>query len=336
MKSYVLQAFVETPWAMLPQKLAVLEEIVTRHVNGEKLTPEEIEARLHGAARPVESKAVSVNTSQPSGVAILPLFGSIFPKANLMTQMSGATSAEMFGARFDQLVNDPQVSAIVLDVDSPGGQVSGVEELTQKIYNARGKKPVVAVVDHMMASAAYWIGSAADEIVISPSAMAGSIGVFAVHQDVSAMLEKDGVKMSLISAGKYKVEGNPYEPLGDEARAAIQDRVDQTYNTFIEAVARNRGVKPAYVRSDFGEGRMLDARKAVAVGMADRIGTLEETVNALLGNAAPAQPVGAKASNDEMNVNASEEEPASSAEPEAESETAREAKRLRDYVDVYK
>lgn len=333
MKSYVLQAFVENPWAMLPQKLAMLEEIVARHVNGEKLSPEEIEVRLHGAKRPVERYAASPNPEQPSGVAILPLFGSIFPKANLMTEMSGATSADMFGARFDQLVNDPKISSIVLDVDSPGGQVSGVEELSQKIYSARGKKPIVAVVDHQMASAAYWIGSAADEIVISPSGQAGSIGVFAVHQDHSARMEKEGVKTTLISAGKYKVEGNPYEPLGDEARAAIQERVDQSYNTFVESVARNRGIDVKKVRTDFGEGRMLSARQAVAVEMADRIGTLEETVNALLTR--NAQPASAAKAENETNVNAVAEGSPSSTEPETSDEAAHEAKRLRDYLDVY-
>ena len=123
MKSYVLQAFVENPWAMLPQKLAMLEEIVARHVNGEKLSSEEIEVRLHGAKRPVERYAASPNPAQPSGIAILPLFGSIFPKANLMTEMSGATSADMFGARFDQLVNDPQISSIKLSSDKCTGMV---------------------------------------------------------------------------------------------------------------------------------------------------------------------------------------------------------------------
>lgn len=327
MKQYLLNAFFEHPWAILPQKLAVLESVVIRHIEGEKMDAEEVQAAIHGAARPVER--------QVSGVAVLPLFGTIFPRANLMTSMSGATSAERFGAQFDELMNSPQVSAIVLDVNSPGGQVSGVEELSQKIYNARGKKPVVAVVNHMMASAAYWIGTAADEVVMSPSSETGSIGVFAAHQDYSKAVENDGVKVSLISAGKYKVEGNPYEPLSEEARANIQARVDENYKNFLEAIALHRGVSVTTVRNDFGEGRMLTAKQAVAVGMADRIGTLEDTVKTLLekGNTPLASAPRADAT--EQNVTVSVEDPASSTEPEAEGETAHEAQRLRDFLDVY-
>lgn len=276
MKTYVLQAFMETPWAILPSKLAMLEEIVARHVNGEKLSAEEIQARVQGASRPQEQRK--------QGVAVMPLFGTIIPRADVFSEISGATSAERFGRDFDALVNDPQVSAIVLDVDSPGGQVNGVQELSDKIYSARGIKPVVAVVNHTMASAAYWIGTAADEIVVTPSGELGSIGVFAVHRDYSSKLEKDGVKVSLISKGKFKTTGNPYEPLAEEARASIQENVDEIYNVFVDAVARNRGVESAAVRNGFGEGGVVNARRAVTLGMADRIGTLEETIDQLMNN----------------------------------------------------
>ena len=276
--SYILHAFVETPWAILPHKLAVLEEIVARHISGEKLDAEEVQTRIHGALRPADRRAGSV--------AVLPLFGTIFPRANMMTDVSGATSAERFGAQLSQLVKDPDISAIVLDVDSPGGQVGGIDELSQQIFDARGQKPIVAVANHLMASAAYWIGTAADEVIVTPSAQVGSIGVFAVHEDISAALEQEGIKMSLISEGKYKTEGNPYEPLTEEARAAIQVRVSEAYDAFIKSVARNRGVKPAQARNDFGEGRVVGARQAVELGMADRMGTLEETISRLL-KAAP-------------------------------------------------
>ncbi len=277
--SYVLQAFIETPWAILPHKLAILEEIVARHVSGEKLDAEEVQTRIHGARRPADRRIGSV--------AVLPLFGTIFPRANLMTEVSGATSAERFGAQFSELINDPDVGAVVLDVDSPGGMVSGVEELSKRIYEARGKKPIVAVANHLMASAAYWIGTAADEIVVTPSGEVGSVGVFAVHEDISGALEQDGIKISLISEGKYKTEGNPYQALTEEARTAIQVRVSEAYDAFIKAVARNRDVKPASVRNGFGEGRVVGSRQAIELGMADRMGTLEETIDRLLSPAAP-------------------------------------------------
>lgn len=272
--SYILQAFIENPWAIMPRKLAVLQEIVARHVAGEKLDAEEVQVRIHGATRPPDR--------QVSNVAILQLFGTIFPRANLMTDISGATSAERFAAQFSELVKDPKVGAIVLDVDSPGGNVLGIAELSKKIFEARGQKPIVAIANHLMASAAYWIGTAADEVVITPSGEVGSIGVFSVHEDFSAALEKEGIKISLISDGKYKLEGNPYEPLTEEARAAIQERVSEYYDEFINSVARNRGVNPVNVRNGFGEGRIAGARQAVELGMADRVGTLEETIDQLL------------------------------------------------------
>ncbi len=277
--SYILQAFTEYPWAILPAKLAALSDVVVRHINGEKLTPEEIEARIHGASRPPNRTIGGAGT--PQMVAVLPLFGSIFPRANLMTEMSGATSAERFGAEFSALLENPEIGAIVLDVNSPGGQVNGVAEAASRIYEARGKKPVVAVANHLMASAAYWIGSAADEIVVSPSADIGSIGVFSVHQDVSKALEQDGIKVSIIKEGKYKTEGNPYEPLADEARAAIQSRVTESYDAFVNAVALHRGVSPEDVRNGYGEGRVVGAQQAIRLGMADRIETLDQTVSRL-------------------------------------------------------
>lgn len=272
-KTYVLQAFMETPWAILHSKLLQLEEIVARHANGEKLDAEEVQTRVHGSARPPERRV--------KNAAILPLFGTIFPRANLMTDMSGATSAERFGAQFSALIADPDVSAIILDVDSPGGQVNGVQELADMIYSARGTKPIIAVANHIMASAAYWIGSAADEIVVSPSGEVGSIGVFSVHQDISAALEKDGVKVSIIKEGKYKAEGNPYEPLNEEAREAIQASVGEFYQSFVGAVAQHRGVSFETVRDGFGEGRMVGAEKAVELGMADRVATLNEVIEGL-------------------------------------------------------
>ena len=276
MKTYVLQAFMETPWAILPSKLAMLEEIVARHVAGEKLSAEDIQARVNGAVPPQNTKVNSV--------AVMRVFGTIAPRTNMLTDISGGTTAETLGKQFTDLVNDPQVSAIVLDVNSPGGQVGGIEELSKKIFDARGTKPIVAVANHLMASAAYWIGTAADEIVVTPSGEVGSIGVFAAHQDISQQLEKDGIKVSLIKAGKYKAEANPYEPLSEEARAAIQENVSDIYSSFVDAVARNRGVKSAAVRTGFGEGRVVSAKQAVELGMADRIGTLDEVINQLLNN----------------------------------------------------
>lgn len=273
-KSFIFQAFVETPWAILPNKLVAIEEIVMRHLNGEKLSAAEVEARIAGASRPPQRRI--------NKVAVLPLFGTIIPRGDMFEEASGATSVETFGKRFMDLVNNPEIGAIVLDVNSPGGQAGGIEEAAKKVYDARGQKRIIAVANHLMASAAYWIGTAADELVVTPSGEVGSVGVFAVHEDWSKALENEGLKITVIKDGKYKAEGNPYEPLSDEAHAAIQARVSEIYDRFVENVAKHRGVKSAIVRNGFGEGRVVGAEEAVKLGMADRIATLDEVISGLL------------------------------------------------------
>ena len=142
----------------------------------------------------------------------------------------------------------------------------------------RESKPIIAQVDPMAASAAYWLAAAASEVVITPSGQAGSIGVYAVHTDVSKLNETLGVAYTYVSAGKHKVELNPDEALSAEARAHMQETVDAYYGQFVSAVAKGRGVPVADVRNGFGEGRMVTAKEAVRLGLADRVATFDETL----------------------------------------------------------
>ena len=162
----------------------------------------------------------------------------------------------------------------------------GVGEFSNEMTRYRGKKPVIAVANSLCASAAYWIACAADEVVVTPSGEVGSIGVYATHQDVSRMLDKAGVIVSLISAGKYKTEGSSYSPLGDEARAHIQSRVDDYYGMFVRDVARNRKETQTNVRNGYGEGRVLGAQAAIKAGLADRQATLNDVVAGLMAKGA--------------------------------------------------
>jgi len=176
---------------------------------------------------------------------------------------------------------EPGIGSVIIEVDSPGGTVSGVDELAMEIFKARGTKPVIAQVNSMMASAAFWIGAAADEIVITPGGEMGSVGCYGMHVDFSEADAKAGVKTTLISAGKFKTEGNQFEPLSDEARAGFQKRIDEVYGMFVASLARSRGVSAATVRNGFGEGRMVGAKQALELGMADRIGTMQDTLKRL-------------------------------------------------------
>lgn len=272
--THVVSYVINTPWAIQAEKLQVIVELLHFYAGGGKFSEEEVRERIGAASRP---------TSRVSGaVGVLPLYGVIAHRAGLMAETSGGTSVESFTKQFRAMLADPQVGAIVLDVDSPGGSVDGIDELSAEIYNARGQKPIVAVANTLAASAAYWIATAADELVVTPSGEVGSIGVIAAHEDMSAFYDALGVKTTLITAGKYKAEGNSYEPLGEEARAVLQGRVDEYYDLFIRAVARNRGVSGADVRNGYGEGRVLGAKAAKAAGMVDRIATLDETIERLM------------------------------------------------------
>jgi signal peptide peptidase SppA len=272
----LVQFVVETPWAILPSAHATIRDIVAERHAGHRPSDDEIRARL-GGQRQQQREPSTVST-----VAILPLRGVLVPRASMMTDISGATSLERFCAVFNAAVADENISAIVLDVDSPGGSVPGVAELAAEIREARGTKPIIGVANYNANSAAYWLIAQCDEVVVSPSGSVGSIGVFGTHTDVSGQLAQNGVDVTLISAGKYKVEGNPYEPLSDEARAAIQHRIDEAYGMFVADVAAGRGVSEDAVRVGYGQGRTLMAQDAVDAGLADRVAPFEDVVAELI------------------------------------------------------
>ena len=274
----LIRAVSETAWAILPSKLAAILELVSLRAEGYKFSEEEVRERI-GAARQPRNEPVGAS----GGVAVLPLYGVIAPKANLMSEISGGTSLERFVADFRELMGNDQVSTILLDIDSPGGSVDLVPEVAAEIRAARGRKQIVAVANTTAASAAYWLASQAGELVVTPSGEVGSIGVFAAHQDISGLQEKAGVKTTLISRGEFKTEGNPFEPLSEEARQAIQETVDEFYGMFVADVARGRSVEPQAVVDGFGQGRMVTARDAIRAGMADRVATFDETLARLTG-----------------------------------------------------
>ena len=273
--AHIVQYVATTPWAILPEKLSEIVAVLAFRAAGQAFTPEEIQAQI--GARAAGARA-------PSGsVAVIPIRGTIAHRLGSMEASSGGTSAEGITAMLRQVAADDTIGTIVYDVDSPGGTVPGIQELAAEMFALRGVKHQIAVANSTMASAAYWLASQADDIVSIPSGRVGSIGVFAAHEDLSAALEKEGIKVTLISAGKHKVEGNAFAPLSEEARAFMQDRVDAVYGQFVKDVARGRGVSVSDVKGGYGEGRALDAKAAKAAGLVDRIGTMDETLGRIVG-----------------------------------------------------
>lgn len=206
------------------------------------------------------------------GVAIIPVEGPIARRASFFSDFSGGTSIAALALDLHNALNDPSIHSLLLNIDSPGGTVSGTSELADMIYAARGKKPIVAYVGGLGASAAYWLGSAADEIVAEDTAIIGSIGVIAIVPDSSKQTSKD-IEIVSSNAPLKRVDAST-----ESGRAVIQTQVDDLAQVFVARVARQRGVSTDKVLSDFGRGDAMIASKALAVGMIDRIGSFEQTV----------------------------------------------------------
>ena len=278
-RQLLLSEFLTTPWALMPERLQTMAGVLTRWSAGEPPTDETMfQIQSERVLRDTRKQMAAANAG--SGIAVLPLYGVVTQRGNMVDDISGpgSTSTQQFTSALRQVLADDTVGQILIDIDSPGGSVYGVAELASEIVKARAQKPVVAVANSLAASAAYWIGCSASEFYVTPGGEVGSIGVWQAHFDYSKALEEEGVKTTLISAGKFKVEGNPYVPLDPEAQAFMQSRVDDYYNAFIQAVAVGRGVTVDVVRNGLGEGRVLGADAALAQRMVDGIASFDDVL----------------------------------------------------------
>jgi signal peptide peptidase SppA len=267
---------VTAPWAIIPDRLAEIQDLYARHLKGDKIDIEGIRAQL-GLPRGELPAYDIVNR-----VAIIPVIDIIAKRMNFLMRIFGGTSTEMTGRLIHQALSDPDVDAIVLEVDSPGGTVDGTSELAKLIYAARGKKPMVTWANGLMASAGVWIGSATDQTYIAgDTTQVGSIGVLTRHVDISQFEADIGVKTTLIYAGKYKVIGHPYQPLSKDHAAVIQGEIDYLYSIFVDAVAKHRGATVANVLETMAEGRMFIGQQAVDAGLVDGVATLDDVIAAL-------------------------------------------------------
>lgn len=217
-------------------------------------------------------------------IAVLPIHGVLESRPTPEGQFLGMTNYEQITEQFRSLVADSSITAILLDVCSPGGAAAGCMELAQVIYDARAAKPVIASVSPIAASGAYWLAAAASRVILTPSGDVGSIGVIAEHIDISQSLEQQGVKRTAIRStlSPFKGEMTDAEPLTAEGRANLQSRADAIHKQFASDLARFRGTTIDHVNAKFGQGRMVDARRALSAGMIDRIASRDETIQLVL------------------------------------------------------
>lgn len=266
---------ITSPWAIIPEKLLEIQAVYAAHVKDEQIDIAAVEARL-GRTLANEQQGYQID----NGVAIIPIHGVIAKRMNMFMQISGGASTQLIERDIKAALDDPNVNSILLHIDSPGGTVDGTEALADLVRDAGTQKPVMAFADGLMASAAYWIGSSASEIVAaSKTTQIGSIGVVTTHTDISKAEEKAGIKTTEISAGKYKRMASNHAPLSAEGAEMLQDHVDQLYTIFVDAVAENRGTTPEMVLEDMADGRVFLSRQAKRRNMIDHIASLETTIS---------------------------------------------------------
>jgi ClpP class serine protease len=285
MKRTVIDWIYDHRWAITPNALETIIQIASR-----ENVLENVEAHydqnykvFHG----VEPQAIQAVQGEPlagarsatlrGNVAIIPVLGPIFPRSNLFTSFSGATSIETLSKDLRVALDSDEVESIVLNIDSPGGEITGVSEFSDMLYDARNKKRILSYVYGMGASAAYWMGSSASEMVMSATAEVGSIGVVAAYRDTSERDAKLGIKsIEIVSS----VSPNKRPDVATaEGHAQIQRIVDELADIFVASVARNRDTGTDDVLSNFGKGGMLVGTKAVEAGLADGVSSLEAVID---------------------------------------------------------
>ena len=253
----------QTIWAITPEMLQTMTEIASET----RKSPEAIAKEMGREMR--NTNAVSVR----DGVAVIKVSGPLFRYANLMTRICGATSYELFAQDFNKALQQSEIKAILLDIDSPGGEVNGCSEIADMIFKARGIKPIIAYASGSCCSGAYWIASACDKILASDTAILGSIGVVSIF-------EKDDDAKTIEIVSSQSPNKRP-DVNTDEGRAKIQARVDELAEVFIAKVARNRGITAVDVVKDFGAGDVSVGQYAVRNGLADGLTSFEDIVSSL-------------------------------------------------------
>lgn len=264
------------PWACEEASLQVILALINERAAGEWPSREEVMLRLG-----IRSEEMTAEEKSP--VAIIRAFGPIMPRSSMMSEVSGLTSVSSLSSQFKAAMEDDDIGTVLFNFDSPGGSSAMIPEFAAEIMAARGTKPIIAVANTLCASAAFWLAAMCDEIVGSPSADIGSVGVYSTHYDNTAARKQMGQKVTIVkSAGSpFKAEFSSDVKLSDTAEAEMQRRVDAVYDDFVAAVAEGRGTTTEDVRENYGQGRVLTARDALAAGMVDRIATFDQVLTQL-------------------------------------------------------
>lgn len=303
--AHIADRVLNRPLMIHPDKLTLIASILDGRIGIDASSlggtaPEQLKklapssSRYVGNFEPIDPKNLAAGRkpyrTTADGVAIIPILGSLVNRGSWMDALSGVTSYEKLKYQIGAAAADHDVRSILLDIDSPGGEAVGAFEAGDAVAAAARVKEVVAVVNGMMASAAYAIGGQATRIITTSSGISGSVGVVMLHADYSVAIAKQGIKPTLIHAGARKVDGNPYEPLTKEVRGELQAEIDRFYDLFVTSVAIGRaGMTEDAIRAT--EARTYIGADAVAVGLADAVGSFESVLSDLSASARARLPL---------------------------------------------
>jgi capsid assembly protease len=267
------------PLLITPDKATIIEGVFRAYSEGRaaELPPVETSERIDLAAAMSMRRAEGGYYLTNSGVAVVQVHGSLVQRGGMLESASGMTGYNRLGTMITAAFRDPSVRGVVLEIDSPGGEVAGLLDLSAMVAGA--DKPVYAHANELAASAAYWLASSADQVFAPKTGMLGSIGVVMLHADRSRQNERAGVSYTPIFAGARKLDGSSMAPLSEEARASAQARVDEIYSMFVSHVADARGITEQAVRDT--EAGVFSTQEAVRLGLADDVATLGETIQAM-------------------------------------------------------
>lgn len=269
----ILSSLCIDPWLIDGRMHQVLTDIVTAHAFGG-----EGEQEQHAKAEIYLPKGEKSSVEVQGSIAIIPMDGVLVRKFSRVLNSSGVTSTDVLERTFRQVAEDDSIKAVVLYVDSPGGEVKGVPEAAAALRNLEAKKPVIAYTDGQLASGAYWIASQATAIYASKSADTGSIGVYVAYLDKTRMAEMMGIKVELFKAGKFKGMGVAGTPLSEDQRALIQERVDGIAVEFKYDVVAGRARAGKKILPETMQGQSFTTADAIARGLVDGAASMEQAL----------------------------------------------------------
>lgn len=287
----IADLLLDRPLCFAHSKVEIILSVLYRRLgivqaNGFNLTPDQFEAPQTGAfMRSMASAPAQGWSDMGNGVAVLPVTGSLVHRTRGFDALSGIQSYKQIGNDFAALMADSSVQHIVMTFDSYGGSVNGLPDLVDQVLQARGVKPITAVIDDNAYSAAYWLASAADEVIASRSSGVANIGAMAVHTDRSAANEREGIKVTAITSGSKKALLASHQPLSDDGMEYLQGEVDRIGDMFIEGSASNRRVKASMVRDL--EGAPFSGPKAAELGLVDRVMSANDALREIVGRYQP-------------------------------------------------